>query len=240
MKAVILCAGSGTRLLPLTKDKPKCLLKFGGRTILERIIDDLKACGTEEIFLVTGFHRERIERLVKARGYDGIRFVVNERFASTNTAFSLNLALKHMDSDFIQINGDMLFDGDILKDLIRHPEKNCVVVDDSNVCHEEEVKVTISDGRIKEISKDIDPKHCVGEAIGINKISAGAIGELSRIFDELERKQEFQHFFEKGIEEFCSNHGRFGVLLTGRPWVEIDCLADFEYAQGEIYAKLDA
>jgi len=240
MKAVILCAGTGKRLFPLTKDKPKCLLKFGERTILERIIDDLKACGTEELFLVVGFHRERIEHLVEVRGYDGIRFVVNERYASTNTAFSLNLALKHMDSDFILINGDMLFDGEILEDLIRHPEKNCVVVDNTKASHEEEVKVTVSDNRIKDISKEIDPDCCAGEAIGINKISAEAVRELSLIFTELEQKQEYQHFFEKGIEEFCANHGRFGFLLTERPWVEIDCPADFEYAQGEIYAKLDA
>lgn len=240
MKAVILCAGTGKRLFPLTKDKPKCLLKFGDRTILERIIDDLRESGIEEIFLVTGFHHERVAHLVEDKGYDGIRFVVSERYESTNTAFSLNLALKQMEGDFILINGDMLFDGEILKDLIRHPEKNCVVVDDSKACHEEEVKVMISDSRIKEISKEIDPGGCAGEAIGINKISAEAAKELSRIFDELEQKQEYHHFFEKGIEEFCANHGRFGFLLTRRPWVEIDCLKDFEYARGEIYVKLDA
>lgn len=240
MQAVVLCAGIGRRLYPLTKDKPKSLLPLGGKTILEHIIGNLRIAGIDKIFLVTGYNRELIEDLVKNKKYNDIQFIINEEFASTNTAFSLNLVLKEIDSDFILLNGDVVFDKDILFELISHPEENCVVVDNTVNLNEEEVKVIASNGHIRRIGKELDPGDCLGEAIGMNKISRYLIPKLSHVLDDLENKREFHHFFEKGFDRVCENNSRFGVLLTDKAWIEIDTMEDFFNAQNNIYPKINS
>ena len=242
-KAIILCAGRGGRLLPLTKNTPKCLLDFGGRTILEWCLGNLGASGIREAVVVTGFKSELIEELVRARGLDGVSFVHNRDFESTNTAYSLHLALGAMDADFVLVNGDVLYDRAILEDLLGNPAENCVTVDSGGALDREGVKVLAEDGRIKKINKEIDPRLSQGEAIGLNKIHRSLIPELARIFDGLEARGEFHHFFEKGIERICEEGDgqgwHFGLsLIHGRPWVEIDTLKDLEYARREVFPKI--
>lgn len=243
MKAVVLCAGRGGRLFPLTKDGPKCLLQFGQKTILDCCLENLKAAGIEDVVLVAGYKKEAIEAKVREKHYDRVSFVVNEQFAVTNTAYSLNLALKGMDADFILINGDVLFDRAILEGLIRHPARNCIAVDPDIALDAEEIKVKATDGRVEQISKELDPAQSLGEAIGLYKISREIVHDLSAIYEDLEKRGENHHYFEKGFEKICQQpaaDGRFfGIVLTGhRPWVEIDTIEDFLYAAREIFSKL--
>lgn len=238
MKAVVLCAGRGTRLLPYTQEAPKCLLKVGPKTLLEYIIENFKTAGVEEIWLVTGFREEKIKALVRERDYAHIKTITNPYYLNTNTAFSLNLALKHMNDDFILINGDVLFDRSILFDLLDHTHKNCVVVDDSIRLDEEEVKVIAQNGFISRIGKTLKPSDCRGEAIGINKISRDTIIPLSKEFDLLEQKGERNHFFEKGFDILIHKAFEFGILLTNKPWTEIDTQEDYDFAKNEIFTKL--
>jgi choline kinase len=243
MKAIILCAGKGGRLRPLALDRPKCLLKFGEKTILECCLESLYASGIQDVVLVTGYKKELVEDLIMAKRYRGVAFVDNENFGRTNTAYSLHIALKAMDSDFILINGDVLFDREILVDLINHPDQNCIAVDRDISLDSEEIKVIARDGRVKKISKEADPAESLGEAIGLYKISCGLIPDLIRIYDELERRGEIHHFFEKGFEKICDEDGgdgrSFGISFTNRrPWVEIDTIEDFQYARREVFPRL--
>jgi choline kinase len=243
IQGIILCAGRGGRLRPFTDETPKCLLSFGGKTILERCLDGLRGGGVGDIILVTGYHRKMIERFVAERGYPGIIFVVNEAYDHTNTAVSLNLALKQLASDVIVVNGDVLFAPSILSDLVALPVSHGAAVDADISLDGEEVKVVVRGGRIVKIGKDLDPRECLGEAIGLYKIGREAIGDLIRIYDDLELKGETRHFFEKGFDLLRKN-GRdgetpFGVFLTGgRPWVEIDTVEDYRYAERDIAPRL--
>jgi choline kinase len=243
MKAVVLCAGRGGRLYPLTKDRPKCLLQFGEKTVLECCLENLKSAGIQDVVLVTGYRKESVEALVKAKRYQGVSFVFNEQYAITNTAYSLNLALKKMDADFILVNGDVLFDRAILEGLLKHPVENCIAVDADIALDAEEIKVKAADGRVERIGKDVDPGQSLGEAIGLYKVSRDLIQALARIYDDLEKRGENHHFFEKGFEEICqqsAGDGRsFGIFMTDhRPWVEIDTVEDFLYATREVFSKL--
>jgi len=246
LQGIVLCAGRGGRLRPYTDETPKCLLSFGGKTILERCLDGLQAGGVGDIVLVVGYRREMIERFVDERGYPAVAFVVNEDYDHTNTAVSLNLALKKTsaDVDVIVVNGDVLFDPGILADLVSLPVSHGAAVDADISLDGEEIKVVVSDGRIVRIGKELDPRECLGEAIGLYKIGREAIGDLIRIYDELEARGETRHFFEKGFD-LLREKGRsggeasFGVFLTkGRPWVEIDTVEDYRYAERDIAPKL--
>jgi len=243
MKAVVLCAGVGRRLRPLTEERPKCLVEVGGRTILESCLANLEAAGIVDVVLVTGYMSELVERHALERSRARVTFVRNEEFASTNTAVSLNLALKGMDSDFVLVNGDVLFDRGILEDLLCHPRRNCLAVDPDISLGGEEVKVVVRDGRLEKVGKDADPALSLGEAIGLNKIGLDTVPELAAVYDRLEGGGELGHYFEKGFDEICGREGAgeraFGVVLTGRrPWVEIDTLEDYEYAIREIAPRL--
>jgi len=242
MKAIVLCAGKGGRLRPLTDDRPKCLLTFGTKTILECCLENMRSAGIRDVVLVTGYKRELIERLVREKSLDGVAYIHNAQYDGTNTAVSFNLALKVMDDDFILANGDVLFDKEILNDLVRHPDPHCIVVDTDISLAREEIKVLARDGRVEKINKELDPELCLGEAIGLYKVGRELIPDLTRIFDELERRGEFHHFFEKGFERICEGDGDgrfFALSLTsGRPWVEIDTPEDFDYARREIFPKI--
>jgi choline kinase len=242
MTAIVLCAGRGKRLRPLTSDRPKCLLSFGSRTILECCLENVQAAGIRDVVLVTGYKEERIERFIRNRALGEVTCVYNDRYDRTNTAVSLHLALKVIDDDFILINGDVLFDRGILVDLIRHPAPHCVVVDTGMSLDHEEIKVMARNGRVEKISKELDPKLSLGEAIGLYKVGRILIPDLISIFDGLERRGEDHHFFEKGFERVCEEGGDgrfFGLLPTsGRPWVEIDTHEDLDYARREIFPRL--
>jgi len=242
MKAIVLCAGRGGRLRPLTDDRPKCLLAFGNRTILECCLDKMRSVGISDIVLVTGYKKEMIESLIREKSTDGVVYVHNVDYAGTNTAVSLNLALKVVDDDFILANGDVLFDVEILGDLLRYPHPHCIAVDTDIPLDREEIKVIARDGRVAKIGKELDPKLSLGEAIGLSKVGRGLIPDLIRIYDDLERRGEFHHFFEKGFDRVCAEGGNgrfFGLSATaGRPWVEIDTHEDFDYARREIFPRV--
>jgi len=187
--------------------------------------------------------KEVVERAAHDLYGNRATFVHNDDYASTNTAVSLNRALRDIDSDFILVNGDVLFDQGILENLLRRPSPNCLAVDAEATLDGEEVKVIVRDGRVERVGKDIDPTASLGEAIGLNKIGRNLVPELVRVFDRLEAGGEFGHYFEKGIDEICrgaGNAGRsFGVSLTGgRPWIEIDTIEDYEHARRDIAPKL--
>ncbi|MBN2409445.1 MAG: phosphocholine cytidylyltransferase family protein [Candidatus Aminicenantes bacterium] len=238
LKAVVLCAGRGRRLAPLTENRPKCLLPIGNKTILEHILDNLDGIDPGEIILVTGFKSRMIEDLVSGKRGRRFRFVLNENYSSTNTAYSLNRALRVMDSDFILINGDVFFDKGILAELVGNPQKNCVVVDRRAALNEEEVKVMADGSRLVRIGKDLEHGECLGEAIGINKLSKETIRSLRDVFDDLEAGGECHHFFEIGIDRLISRALSFGIQWTEKAWIEIDTIEDYHSANDDIYRKL--
>jgi len=126
-KAIILDAGEGKRLHPLTGNMPKCLIKIGNKTILEHQLCNLVECGIKELILVIGCHSEMILEKLK-RGFSDleIRHVRNPIYYKTNTVYSLWLAGNEMNTDFIYLNGDVFVHRDILRSLIDSEHNTCL------------------------------------------------------------------------------------------------------------------
>ena len=78
MKAIILAAGLGNRLLPLTEDKPKCLIEFSGKTLLDRLLKTFKSCGVNDIVLVIGHKNEKIKNVIKSTNFDNLKNMENK------------------------------------------------------------------------------------------------------------------------------------------------------------------
>jgi choline kinase len=236
MKAIILAAGVGSRIRPLTDNCPKSLLKVGGNTILEMMLSHIQDCGISEVVFVLGYLREQIIEYVKTNFADlNANFVTNERYAETNTGFSLMLAMNEIKgSDFVKFDADVVFDKDILKKLIQCEYDNCLCIDKNINLDAEEIKVTIDDqNRVVKASKTVNPKEAVGESIGIEKISSGTAKHLlAELTEMMEDKQNYQEYYEAAYEKLIAKGIPFNTLdITGLKWTEIDTKEDFALAE---------
>ena len=121
MKAVILAAGRGTRLPEITKNKPKSLIKIAGKTILERQIDILLRNNIKEIYIVVGYKAEKIKDKIKK--FRNIEIIENKYYATTDNIYSLYLTQdKVKNNEFILLNGDTVFEENIIRELISKKE----------------------------------------------------------------------------------------------------------------------
>lgn len=236
MKAVILAAGIGSRIWPLTDSCPKTLLKVGGQTILERMLTHIQDCGIRDVIFVLGYLNEKIESFVKENFPTlNAKFVINDIYKQTNTGFSLMLAKDFVQgSSFIKFDADVVFDIEILRKLIDSKYENCLCVDKNINLQEEEVKVIIRENnQVLEVSKSISPKSAMGESIGIEKISSTTAGILFEVLEEMmEENYNRKEYYESAYEKLISKDIMFyAVDITGHSWTEIDTKEDLYKAQ---------
>ncbi|WP_179154573.1 sugar phosphate nucleotidyltransferase, partial [Brachyspira hyodysenteriae] len=116
MKAIILAAGKGTRLLPMTLIKPKPLLEVNGKTLFENMIEFLHLSGINDITVVTGYKHEAFDKYVEKLN---LKKVVNENYDATNSSSSLKLVLDEINDDTLIINGDLYIKNDFVKSINR-------------------------------------------------------------------------------------------------------------------------
>jgi choline kinase len=223
MKIVILAAGIGSRLgNPLPK--PLTTLK-SGKTIMQQQIDNLtQHFDVDSINIVVGFKKELI-----LESFPDMTFIYNQFFDQTNTSKSLLKALKknHRDS-VLWLNGDVVFDAEILKELMPHivANKSFVCVNTQKV-GEEEVKYTLDEsGFINELSKKV--AKGIGEAVGINFISSKDINTLIARLEECSNND----YFERGIEMAIEKDGMkvTAVDISKFRCMEIDFREDLDNA----------
>ncbi|WP_276948621.1 phosphocholine cytidylyltransferase family protein [Acetatifactor muris] len=131
MKVIILAAGQGTRLRPLTDNCPKCMVEVNGKSIIERQLETMYACGIKEddITVIAGYRNEVLQDRFRNTG---IRFVVNNDFETTNMVYSLMCARSLMESeeDILISYGDIIYNADILGKILASVVDSSVVVDD--------------------------------------------------------------------------------------------------------------
>jgi choline kinase len=145
--AVILAAGIGSRLSPLTDTSAKCLLSVGGSVILERMIRNCLSCGLSQFVIVLGHRADEIKQFVD-KTFRGIRvtYVINERYRETNTGYSLMLASGAIGgAEFIKFDADVVFDVKILRQLVDSDYANVLCIDQNIALEDEEVKVIVGE-----------------------------------------------------------------------------------------------
>lgn len=235
-KAVILSAGVGSRIRPLTDNCPKTLLKVGGITIIERMLANIQACGIGEIVIILGYLRDQIEIFVRDTFPDlKVQFVINNRYAETNTGYSLMLAAEFVaGSDFVKFDGDVVFEEGVLRRLLASEDENCLCIDRNIQLDSEEVKVMLAeDTRIVRASKDVPPADAIGESIGIEKISGDTTDLLfAELRMMMQSADNFKEYYEAAYERLIAKNVAFhAVDITDFKWTEIDTRQDFDTAE---------
>lgn len=176
MKAVILAAGVGSRLAPLTNDRPKVLVPVLGRSLLFRQLDWLAAAGiaSEDVVVVGGY---RIDQLKHALDEDGFRckVVLNENYEPWGNFYSVLVAEPYLRGHaFLQLDGDVILDDKILPRLIAAPGDALLATDTSAELDDDAMKVEMRGNQVYALDKKLDATKCIGEYIGVTKLSAAA------------------------------------------------------------------
>jgi choline kinase len=240
MKAVILAAGIASRLRPLTNNTPKCLLKVGSKSILELTIENLIANGINEIIIVTGFLDFQIKDFLNSRFPElNIIFCHNELYESTNNIYSLWLAKDALGGDdMLLMDSDIVFDHRIIAKLRDSGFKNCLALKRHDLSDEEIKVLSGKNGRILDISKEVNPKEAAGESIGIELFSRQLLPELFKVIDrKVNAEKKVNIFYEVAFQELINeNHDIFIVDVTEFFCMEIDTAEDLKVA-GEIFMK---
>lgn len=242
MKAIILAAGVGSRIRPLTDNKPKSLLDINGETILERMIENIISVGIEEVIVITGYLEEQIKRFIGKKFPDlTVHYKKNDLYEKTNTGFSL-LSTRDLvgDDPFIKFDADVVFEPEVLRKLVENPFDTALCIDRNINLEAEEVKViTDNEGKVIQVGKKLDPHKSSGESIGIEKIGKDAAKVL---FDELsnlmKNKENWQEYYDDSYTTLVNRGVAFGAVdITGLKWVEIDTHEDYKKAL-EMFERL--
>lgn len=243
MKAIILAAGTASRLRPLTSNTPKCLLKVGERTLLGRSMDALIAAGIHEFVIVTGYLHEQIETFVRQTYGESIRvcFIHNKDFETTNNIYSLWLARPEADGEeVLLLDSDLLYDGEIVKRILQESHDNVLTLIRHELGEEEMKVVMDSDGSITEISKTCSPALAAGESLGIERMGKAYTTALYKELDVMMNREHLENkFYELAFQRLIADGQTFSVLdVTDLFSCELDTVEDFENAKERIPAHL--
>lgn len=224
MHAIILAAGVGTRL---GRPFPKSLSVLPtGERILGRQIRLLREAGVGAITVVVGFKMALI-----MEEFPDVYYSYNPVFYVTNTSKSLAWSLRYLDDDILWLNGDVVFEPQVLEKILAVPEGNLVCVDTKR-CGEEEVKYCSGpDGYITHISKQISEPE--GEALGINLVRRESLAKFKKALGDCDDMD----YFERGLEFMIEAGEKISPLdISGYNCVEVDFAADWELVQ-QLFAK---
>ena len=232
MKAVILAAGTASRLRPLTSNTPKCLLKVNGKTLLERTLDNFISNGITEFLIVTGYLQEMIIDFVKNNYPElNVKFLYNKDFSITNNIYSLYLAEEFAcGNDFILSDSDILFSKDIITALLADKNPDVLAMNRHELGEEEIKIISDSERNVLEISKVCSIEKAVGESVGLEKMSAEYSAALYKELHQMIDNEGLSNvFYEKAFERLIPQGHIFKYLDTTDFFsMEIDTVEDYD------------
>ncbi|MBI4610493.1 MAG: phosphocholine cytidylyltransferase family protein [Candidatus Rokubacteria bacterium] len=242
MKAVILAAGVGQRLAPLTDGRPKCLLPVGGRSLLERMLDALEAVGFREALVVVGHCKEQIrERVASRAGTLGVRCVENPDYTK-GSILSLWSALEALRGDLLILDADVLFPVELLRRLIHAPAPSALLLDRAFTETGEEVKLYARGPRVVAMGKKITPPphDVVGEGVGFFKCAGSHRETLQACVEEVRRAAGDGIEYEDALDQLLRRVEVGWADVTGLAWTEVDFPEDLRRAEREVLPRIEA
>jgi L-glutamine-phosphate cytidylyltransferase len=241
MKAIILSAGQGSRLGHLVDDRPKCLIEFNGRSLLDRQLDTLEACGVREAVVVTGFHDELVNEAVARRsGGPEVRTLFNPFFKVADNTGSLFMAREELAGDCLVWNGDTLVSRALMERVVGNDRAGiCVTIDRKDSYDEDDMKVVEEAGRLRAIGKRI-AQGVNAESIGLLAFRSGGAEQFRDAIEKAMRTPEGTTiWYLRVIHQFAQTAEVWTLDINGEEWGEVDFPADVESAN-ELTRRWDA
>lgn len=234
MKAIILSAGQGKRLLPLTAERPKCAVEIQGQSMIEWQIDELLRCGVQDICVVLGYGADKVEKLLAERyGAGKIRTIFNPFYSVADNLGTCWVAREEMTEDFIILNGDTLFQAPVLKKLLASPPRPVTVTTDRKQSYDsDDMKVILDGERLLRIGKDLPLDQVHAESIGMLLFR----GEGPMLFRQtvervLRDVAGLKRWYLSVIDELARHQPVSTCCIEGLCWGEVDCPEDLPHAE---------
>jgi choline kinase len=244
MRALVLAAGIGKRLAPLTDERPKGLIELGGRSLLARLLDGLQAAGVAETTLVVGYRQEQIRaHLGDSHAGMPVRYLENPQYARS-ALLSLWTGRAEFERDeVILADGDVLFAPPLLERVVRSPEPNVFLGEPDFLDTAEEQNLYVRGDHVIAIRRGVmGPPDALYEAraewVGFVKVGRAAGVELAATLDAFVREGRADGDYERALDSLLPRH-RFSACLTGGlPWIEIDFPQDLQAAETEVLPRI--
>jgi choline kinase len=238
MKAIILSAGQGSRRGHLTDDRPKCLIEFDGRSLLDRQLDTLAANGIDDVVVVTGFRDDQIENALERRRMAGegptVRTAFNPFYKVADNLGSLFLVKHELTGDCLVWNGDTLVSEALMAKVVGNQTSGiCVTVDRKDGYDDDDMKVIrdADTGRLRAIGKRI-AEGVNAESIGLLAFRAGGAERFADAISKSMRTSEGTTiWYLRVIHHLAQNSEVWTLDISGEEWGEVDFPEDVASAE---------
>ena len=233
MKAFILAAGVSRRLYPETYNIPKCLLDVGGKPIINYQLEALQNIGIDSVTMIIGYHREMlIDHLKRSFTDINFNFIINHHYFETNTAYSVYLGSDILKSDsHLLMNADVIYPPELITRIIE-AENETVLAVDIKKCGREEVKVIEgNNNRITAIGKELIEENCLGEFLGVAKLSKEFNQKFADSLTRLINAGGKSDYFEAGMHPLLEKTDVHYCDVSDLPCLEIDFIEDLNEAR---------
>lgn len=236
MKTIILSAGQGTRLLPLTADRPKCLLEVAeGVTILGWQLTQLAKAGVDEVVVVTGYGADLVEEEIQRhRGLLNVRSLVNPAFDQTDNLGSAWQARGEMDQDFIILNGDTLFTAPVVERLCAaDPVPVRTTISRKLSFDADDMKVIVENEQLVAIGKQLDHADANAESIGMILFRNQGVTWFREAACEAmaEKRPDENRYYLSLIDALARRHCINVIDAHQQEWTEVDFIKDLDAAR---------
>jgi choline kinase len=234
MKAIILSAGQGSRLGHMVDDRPKCLIDFCGRSLLDRQLDTLEANGVHEAVVVTGFHDELVnEAIARRSGGPQVRTIYNPFYKVADNTGSLFMAREELSGDCLVWNGDTLVSRDLMRRVVENPQAGiCVTIDRKDSYDEDDMKVVEQGGMLKAIGKRLPLEDVNAESIGLLAFRSGGAEQFRQAIEKAIRTPEGTTiWYLRVIHQVAQAADVWTLDIKGEEWGEVDFPEDVEVAR---------
>jgi L-glutamine-phosphate cytidylyltransferase len=242
MKAIILSAGQGSRLGHMVDDRPKCLIDFNGRSLLDRQLDTLEANGVHEAVVVTGFHDELVNEAIAQRsGGPRVRTIYNPFYKVADNTGSVFMAREELAGDCLVWNGDTLVSRELMRRVVANDRSGiCVTIDRKGSYDEDDMKVVEEGGRLKAIGKRLPLGKVNAESIGLLAFRSGGAEQFREAIERAMRTPEGTTIWYLRVINHIAQSGDVWTLdINGDEWGEVDFPPDVEAAR-ELTAGWDS
>jgi len=238
MKAIILAAGQGKRLMPLTADRPKCLVEVAGMTMLERQIRALYQAGVADVAIATGFRADAIDLLLDRLGgvLPNLHTEFNPFFAVSDNLATCWLMRHYMDGPFIVVNGDTLFEPAVAERVLAAPDDSAirVTIDRKAAYDDDDMKVVLDGDRVRAIGKQMF-ERVDAESIGMLRFNETGAGQFREMLDAMMRSPDGKARWYLSAIDRLAHTGQVGFTdIHGLRWCEIDTPADLARAASRL------
>lgn len=240
-QAILLSAGQGRRLLPLTSDRPKCLIRIGERSLLEWQVDALLEAGISEVVVVSGYRSDLVEGVVKKRyARRRVRVEFNPFFDISDNLASCWIARGAMGGDFLLLNGDIIFEAAVLKRVLGSElAPITLTVNFKDEYDDDDMKVKLSRGLVRRVSKTLAPQQTDCESIGMLYFRGKGPGLFrAAVENAMQHPTSLNLWYLSIIDALAADGVVKPCPVTGLGWAELDFPSDLEVAKATFGGSL--